>query len=189
VADPTPQHRLFQIRTLLRHAGNCISLHSSLYSRTPTGESSPSSESRALTTHAHNPYRDLLKAAASAKKLAVAPYSRFHVGAALLTAQGRVYTGCNIESSSYSLTICAERTAIFKAISEGERSFRAIAVVSDDPGFTPPCGACRQVLLDLAGNIDFIMMNARGRVKVLRLKELLPEAFGSKNLRRSTSRK
>lgn len=136
-----------------------------------------------------NRYRELLKAAVAAKKMAVAPYSRFRVGAALLTPRGRVYTGCNIESSSYSLTVCAERTAIFKAISEGERRFHAIAVVSDDPGFTPPCGACRQVLLDLAGNIDFIMMNSRGTVKVLKLKELLPLAFGSKNLRRRSSRK
>jgi cytidine deaminase len=90
-----------------------------------------------------------------------------------------------VEISTYALTICAERTAIFKAISEGDRQFTAIAVVSDDPGYTPPCGACRQVLMDLAGNIDFLMINGKGQVEILKMRELLPHAFGKKNLERT----
>ncbi|MEX1276787.1 MAG: cytidine deaminase [Bacteroidota bacterium] len=130
-------------------------------------------------------YIELVETARRAKRRAFAPYSHFHVGAALLSGNGRIYSGCNVEISTYALTICAERTAIFKAISEGERNFKAIAVVSDDPDFTPPCGACRQVLMDLAGNIDFLMVNAKGRIKVLTMKTLLPHAFGKKNLTRT----
>jgi cytidine deaminase len=130
-------------------------------------------------------YQRLVKDAIAAKKRAHAPYSRFRVGAALLASSGRVYVGCNVEISTYALTICAERTAIFKAISEGDRNFKAIAVVSDDPGYTPPCGACRQVLMDLAGNIDFLMVNGKGNVKVLKMNKLLPHAFGQKNLERT----
>lgn len=134
-------------------------------------------------------YLELVEAARRAKRRAFAPYSHFHVGAALLSSNGRIYSGCNVEISTYALTICAERTAIFKAISEGERNFKAIAVVSDDPGFTPPCGACRQVLMDLAGNIDFLMINGKGAVKVLSMKTLLPHAFGKKNLTRTKQHK
>lgn len=130
-------------------------------------------------------YNELVKTAQRAKRRAFAPYSHFHVGAALLTGNGRIYSGCNIEISTYALTICAERTAIFKAISEGERNFKAVAIVSDDPDFTPPCGACRQVLMDLAGNIDVLMINRKEKVKVLKLKSLLPHAFGKKNLTRT----
>ena len=130
-------------------------------------------------------YQRLVKDAIAAKKRAHAPYSRFRVGAALLASSGRVYVGCNVEISTYALTICAERTAIFKAISEGDRNFKAIAVVSDDPGYTPPCGACRQVLMDLAGNIDFLMINGKGNVKILKMNKLLPHAFGQKNLERT----
>ncbi len=130
-------------------------------------------------------YKRLVEDALAAKKRAHAPYSHFHVGAALLASSGRIYVGCNVEISTYALTICAERTAIFKAISEGDRNFKAIAVVSDDPGYTPPCGACRQVLMDLAGNIDFLMISGKGKVKVLKMKQLLPHAFGQKNLERT----
>ena len=130
-------------------------------------------------------YKRLVKDAINAKKRAHAPYSHFRVGAALLASSGRIYEGCNVEISTYALTICAERTAIFKAISEGDRNFKAIAVVSDDPGYTPPCGACRQVLMDLAGNIDFLMVNGKGNVKVLKMNKLLPHAFGQKNLERT----
>lgn len=145
--------------------------------------------------HPENPlaerhsYRKLVEQAVLAKKRAHAPYSHFRVGAALLTSGGQVYTGCNIEISTYALTICAERTAIFKAMSEGQTKFKAIAVVSDDPGFTPPCGACRQVLMDLAGNIDFVMVTGRGATKVLKLNSLLPHAFGQKNLERTKKRR
>ena len=134
-------------------------------------------------------YERLVKDAIAAKKRAHAPYSRFRVGAALLASSGRIYAGCNVEISTYALTICAERTAIFKAISEGDRNFKANAVVSDDPGYTPPCGACRQVLMDLAGNIDFLMVNGKGNVKVLKMKKLLPHAFGQKNLERSRKKR
>jgi len=134
-------------------------------------------------------YKRLLVVAHDSKRRAHAPYSNFRVGAALETTSGRIYSGCNIESSSYGLTMCAERTAIFKAVSEGERNFRAIAVVADDPDFTPPCGACRQVLLDLAGNIDIIMVNGRGKVRREKLKSLLPMAFTHKHLRAKKKRK
>ena len=135
------------------------------------------------------PQQKLVKAARLARRQARAPYSKFRVGAALLGKSGRVYSGCNIESSSYSLTICAERTALFKAISEGEKKFKAIAIIADDKDFTPPCGACRQVLFDLAGNIDIIMVNSRGRTTIVKLDELLPFAFDDKHLPRSKGRK
>ncbi len=128
-------------------------------------------------------YRQLAQIAGEAKKQAYAPYSDFRVGAALLTKDGRVFTGCNIENSSYSLTICAERTAAFKAVSEGARDFVAIAIASDEKGFTPPCGACRQVLLDLAGNVDFVMTNSKNELKIVKLKSLLPKAFTPTNLK------
>lgn len=133
-------------------------------------------------------YHELVRIAHHAKQRAHAPYSHFPVGAALLTSKGRVYTGCNIETSSYSLTICAERTAIFKAISEGERKFKAIAIVSNDPQFTPPCGACRQVLWDLAGNIDIVLANQKGKTKTVKLKQLIPHAFDNSNLTRTLKR-
>lgn len=120
--------------------------------------------------------------AVEAKNTSLPTYSNFHVGASLLTEEGKIYLGGNIETSSYSLTICAERTAVFKAISEGERKFKAIAIASDAPGFCPPCGACRQVLLDLCGDIDVVMINNKKEIKVLKLTELLPFAFGDKEL-------
>lgn len=134
-------------------------------------------------------YKELIKVAQDAKRRAYAPYSHFRVGAALLTSSGHIYSGCNVEISTYALTLCAERTAIFKAVSEGEKKFKAIAVVSDDPQYIPPCGACRQVLMDLAGNIDFIMVNGKGTGKVLKLAKLLPYAFGRKNLLRTRKKR
>lgn len=134
-------------------------------------------------------YDKLLRAAKTAKSRAHAPYSKFRVGAAILTTKGGIFTGCNVESSSYSMTICAERTAIFKAMSEGERHFKAVAVVADDPDFTPPCGACRQVLSDLAGNIDVVMLNSRGKILIKKLKELLPFAFDKQHLDTATRTK
>ena len=131
----------------------------------------------------------LIRKARLARRQARAQYSKFRVGAALLGKSGRVYSGCNIESSSYSLTICAERTALFKAISEGEKKFKAIAIVADDKDFTPPCGACRQVLFDLAGNIDIIMVNSGGKSSIVKLNDLLPFAFDDKHLPRSKGRK
>jgi cytidine deaminase len=134
-------------------------------------------------------YKDLGLVALRARSFALAPYSRFAVGAAVLTASGRVYTGCNVENSSYGLSVCAERVALFKAISEGERDFVAIAVAADTDPLTPPCGACRQVISDLAGNIDVILIAPSHRTRVQKLKKLLPHAFDGAFLRtRSRSR-
>lgn len=127
-------------------------------------------------------YNSLIVAARAARQYSYSPYSRFRVGAALMTTDGRVYTGCNIENSSYGLTVCAERIAVFKAVSEGALRFRAMAIVSDSTEYTPPCGACRQVLMDFADNIDFILTNGRGGHKIVRMKELLPYPFSPKNL-------
>lgn len=127
-------------------------------------------------------YKLLAEKAVEAKMRALPTYSKFHVGAALLTAEGKVYLGGNIETSSYGLTICAERTAVFKAISEGERKFTAIAIASDAPGFCPPCGACRQVMQDLCGNIDVIMINHKNEIDIKKLDELLPYAFKDEDL-------
>lgn len=135
------------------------------------------------------PYERLIRYARRAKRHSHAPFSRFHVGAALLARNGKIYTGCNVENSSYGLTMCAERTAFFKAISEGVRKFKAIAVVSDDDGYTSPCGACRQVILDLAGNIDVVLANRRGNVRVFTLNDLLPHPFTASDLRRYQRKK
>ncbi|MCH7964319.1 MAG: cytidine deaminase [Bacteroidetes bacterium] len=128
-------------------------------------------------------YKSLAAKAVEAKSKALPTYSNFHVGAALITKDDKIYTGCNIESSSYSLTICAERTAIFKAISEGERKFKAIAVVGDTEGFISPCGACRQVISDLCGDIDVVLVNSKNETKVMKTSELLPFAFSDKDLK------
>lgn len=127
-------------------------------------------------------YKLLAEKAIKAKKNALPTYSNFYVGAALMTDENKVYSGCNIESSSYSLTICAERNAIFKAISEGEREFKALAVAGDTEDFISPCGACRQVISDLCGEIDVILVNANGDYIVKKTSELLPLAFGDKDL-------
>jgi cytidine deaminase len=127
-------------------------------------------------------YKTLVDAAIEAKQNALPKYSNFYVGAAVLTSEGKVFTGCNIESSSYSLTICAERNAIFKAISEGEREFKAIAVAGDTEDYISPCGACRQIINDLCGEIDIILVNADGSYIIKKTSELLPFAFGDKDL-------
>jgi len=129
-------------------------------------------------------YERLARLARKARVHSFSPYSRFRVGAALLTRGGKVYSGCNIESSSYGLTVCAERTALFKAVSEGERKFVAMAVATDQAGFTPPCGACRQVIMDLAGDIDLIMAGSRRGIRVARMSELYPYPFGADNLKK-----
>jgi len=122
-------------------------------------------------------YQDLVEKAAQAKKEAYAPYSNFRVGAALMTEDGEIFTGCNIENVSYSLTNCGERTAVFKAVSEGKRKFKAIAISTDTKEITSPCGPCRQVLLEFGENIDVVMANVSGDYKVCKVKELLPLAF------------
>lgn len=122
--------------------------------------------------------RDALVAAATAaRERAVAPYSGFHVGAALLASDGRVFGGCNVEAASYGLTCCAERTAVFKAVSEGARSFRAVAVVTGADEPTSPCGACRQVLWDQCRDIAVVMATTGGKLEETTLATLLPRAF------------
>ena len=122
--------------------------------------------------------RDALVAAATAaREHSSAPYSHFHVGAALLAEVGRVFGGCNVESSSYGLTCCAERTAVFKAIPEGVRKFRAVAVVTGADEPTSPCGACRQVLWDQCRDIVVVMATTAGRLEETTLAALIPRAF------------
>jgi cytidine deaminase len=129
-------------------------------------------------------YVKLAQKAVEAKARALPTYSNFHVGSALLTENNEIFLGCNIESSSYSLTMCAERTAIFKALSEGSNKFTAIAIAiaSDAPGFCPPCGACRQVISDLCGDIDVVMIDHSDNLKIMKISELLPLAFSDKDL-------
>lgn len=119
----------------------------------------------------------VVAAATRARKRAHAPYSNFLVGAALEDSRGRIHTGCNVENATYGLTLCAERVAVFKAISEGVREFRRIAVVADTARLTPPCGACRQILWEFCGDIEIILANLDGSEKTVRLKKLFPHAF------------
>jgi len=127
-------------------------------------------------------YSTLIQKAIEAKQHAVAPFSNFRVGAALVTENNKIYTGCNIECSSYSLTICAERVALFKALSEGERQFESLAIVTDARELCPPCGACRQVLWDFAQNITIVLARDQEDFTVMKLSELFPNAFSSKYL-------
>lgn len=124
-------------------------------------------------------YDALISAAEHARENAHAPFSNFRVGAALRATSGRIYTGCNIENASYGLTLCAERVAIFKAISEGERGFDAIAVVADTDALTPPCGACRQIIWEFCGDVPVILANLKGKMEEERSAKLLPRAFDS----------
>ena len=128
--------------------------------------------------------RKLITAAHKAKEHSHSPYSKFRVGAALLTSSGKIITGCNIENSSYSLTICAERTALFKAVSEGHKRFKAIAIATDSGNFIPPCGACRQVLSDLAGNIEVILTNSEHDSLQMKVKDFLPMPFNDTMLKK-----
>ncbi|MBV9504644.1 MAG: cytidine deaminase [Acidobacteriia bacterium] len=119
----------------------------------------------------------LLLAALAAREHAHAPFSKFKVGAALQETEGRIHTGCNVENATYGLTICAERVAVFKAVSEGARRFLRIAVAADTESLTPPCGACRQILWEFCGNLEIVLVNPHGRKEVLRLEELFPRPF------------
>lgn len=121
--------------------------------------------------------RRLVERARRARLRAVASYSGFRVGAALETTGGRIYTGCNIENASYGLTVCAERVAIFKAVSEGERNFKRLAVVADTDRLTPPCGACRQIIWEFCGDTEIVLANLKGKSGVLRMRALLPRPF------------
>ncbi|HTB17611.1 MAG TPA: cytidine deaminase [Bryobacteraceae bacterium] len=119
----------------------------------------------------------LIEAAIAARTNAHAPFSHFLVGAALEDEGGRVFTGCNVENATYGLTVCAERVAVWKAISEGVRKFRRIAVAADTAVLTPPCGACRQILWEFCGDIEVTLSNLQGKTETMRLKDLFPRPF------------
>ncbi len=119
----------------------------------------------------------LILHAQKAREMAYAPYSGFSVGAALLTEQGSIYTGCNVENSSYGLTVCAERIAVFKAVCAGERQFKALAIFAGTESYCSPCGACRQVLLEFGRETEVYMSNDKGEYKVMTVGDLVPEAF------------
>jgi cytidine deaminase len=119
----------------------------------------------------------LVRAALAVREHAHAPFSRFRVGAALEDSAGRIHTGCNVENATYGLTMCAERVAIFKAISEGAREFLRVAVAADTEVLTPPCGSCRQLLWEFCGNVELILANLRGQREILQLKDLFPRPF------------
>lgn len=119
----------------------------------------------------------LIAAAQKARQQSLSPYSKFAVGAALQANSGKIYEGCNIESSSYGLTMCAERVALFKGLSEGERQFSHLAVTAATHEFTTPCGACRQLLWDYARDVEVTLINQLGETRTVSLRDLLPEAF------------
>ena len=120
---------------------------------------------------------DLLAEAKIVRKKAYAPYSNFKVGAAVLTIDGKIFTGCNVENSSYGLSICAERSAIFNAVSSGYKKFAKVAVVTDSEPPSSPCGACRQVIFEFGDDIEVIMANLKGDTKIIKISELLKDGF------------
>lgn len=126
--------------------------------------------------------RQIIDAATGARNCALARFSNFCVGAALESVEGKIFTGCNIESAAYELTMCAERVTIWKALSEGARRFRAIAVVADTERLTPPCGACRQLIWEFCGDIPVVLANLRGDTETLMMSELLPRPFDAQFL-------
>jgi len=125
----------------------------------------------------------LITEAGKARERAYAPYSNFQVGAAVEGESGDIYIGCNVESASYGLTVCAERVAIWKGISCGEKRFKQIAVVVDTEELTPPCGVCRQIIWEFCGDVPVILSNLHGNTETVRMTELLPRAFDSKFLK------
>jgi cytidine deaminase len=127
--------------------------------------------------------KELIEAATNVRENAYAPFSDFRVGSALETEDGEIISGCNVESASYGLTVCAERVAIWKAISMGKRKIKHIAVVADTEELTPPCGVCRQIIWEFGGDIPVIMSNLKGKVETVQMKDLLPRAFDTKFLK------
>ena len=127
--------------------------------------------------------RKLIEAATGARDNAYAPYSNFKVGAAVEADDDNIYIGCNVESASYGLTVCAERVAIWKGISRGEKRFKRIAVVVDTEELTPPCGVCRQIIWEFCGDVPVILANLTGKTETVMMSELLPRAFDSKFLK------
>lgn len=122
---------------------------------------------------------ELIRAALTARENAHAPFSHFKVGAAIEDENGRVFTGCNIENATYGLTICAERVAVFKAVSEGASKLRRIAIAADTDILTPPCGACRQILWEFCGDAELILCNLDGAQETLLLNDIFPRPFDS----------
>ena len=128
--------------------------------------------------------QSLIEAAKEARLQSVAPFSNFQVGAAVRTESGKVYTGCNVESASYGLTVCAERVAIWKALSEGERQFTELAVVADTETLTPPCGTCRQIIWEFARGTKIVFANLNGEAEEFHIGDLLPRAFDARFLKK-----
>jgi cytidine deaminase len=126
---------------------------------------------------------ELVAAAKSARENSYAPFSDFRVGAAIEMEDGEIISGCNVESASYGLTVCAERVAIWKAISEGKHKIKHIAVVADTEDLTPPCGVCRQIIWEFGGNVPVILANLNGKRETVEMKDLLPRAFDTKFLK------
>ena len=124
----------------------------------------------------------LVVAARAARDCSLSPFSNFCVGAAVETEDGKIYTGCNIESASYGLTVCAERVSIWKALSEGERRFKRLAVVVDTKPLTPPCGTCRQIIWEFCRDATVILANLDGETEIVEMRELLPRAFDARFL-------
>ena len=120
---------------------------------------------------------ELLEAALRVRENAHAPFSNFKVGAAVEDEHGRIFTGCNVENATYGLTVCAERVAVFKAISDGARRFRRVAVAADTDVLTPPCGACRQILWEFCGDIKLTLVNLHGKTETFQMKDLFPRPF------------
>lgn len=131
----------------------------------------------------------LIAAADRARDISVAPFSNFHVGAAVETEGGKIYIGCNIESASYGLTVCAERVAIWKALSEGERRFKRLAIVADTEMLTPPCGTCRQIIWEFCRDAEIILANLSGATEIMHMRDLLPRAFDVRFLKEASREK
>jgi cytidine deaminase len=121
--------------------------------------------------------KNLVEAALAAREHAHAPFSKFKVGAAVEAEDGRIFTGCNVENATYGLTICAERVAVFKAVSEGAKKFKRIAVAADTDRLTPPCGACRQILWEFCGDVELTLTNLAGKSETLHLQDIFPRPF------------
>ena len=125
----------------------------------------------------------LIEEATAARVRSIAPFSKFLVGAALQTDEGKVFTGCNVESASYGLTVCAERVAIWKALSEGERDFARLVIVADTEQLTPPCGTCRQIIWEFCKHATIVLANLQGQKEELDIADLLPRAFDARFLK------
>jgi cytidine deaminase len=128
----------------------------------------------------------LIEEATAARVRSIAPFSKFLVGAALQTDEGKVFTGCNVESASYGLTVCAERVAIWKALSEGERDFARLVIVADTAQLTPPCGTCRQIIWEFCKHATIVLANLHGQKEELHIADLLPRAFDARFLKEAS---